>query len=78
MNNKQNIRKFVKGESVEYYVLLGIESGHHQSYSICQFINNSYIRMDIKLSVSQNQISSALQRLKSKKVIKYNSRWDIV
>lgn len=71
------IRPFIPGETIEYYVLFCIESDKHQASMITQCLNRTALHKNIVMSLSKTQVSGALQRLKSKGLAIYNSRWDL-
>lgn len=57
-------------QTIEYYVMWGLESGLHQA---------SHISLRLKkhnISLSEKQISGALQRLRKQGIVEYNGKWD--
>ncbi|MEY8206126.1 MAG: hypothetical protein RPR40_13765 [Bermanella sp.] len=64
-------REFIKGQTIDYYVLYALESAMHQACHMQLFLKQEH-----GLEYTRTQISGSLQRVKSDGLASYDCRWD--
>ena len=65
------VREFIEGQCIYYYVLMAMEGGMMQGIMI-----RAYLLKRHNLDFTVKQISGALQRLKKDGLASYDGRWN--